>query len=50
MTLSSKDEEESQTHPHLCPFDLPLVPIPFPASPFTLQVMQDAREVHGRVL
>jgi hypothetical protein len=40
----------ARTHPHLRTLDLPLVPIPLPAPPFALQVMQHARQVHRRVL
>jgi hypothetical protein len=35
-----------ETYSHLCPFNLPLVPIAFPSTPFALEIVEHIREVH----
>lgn len=39
----------STTHPHLGPLDLPLIAVPLPAAPLSLEEMEDARERHPGV-
>ena len=37
-------------YPHLSSLNLPFIPVTFPASPLALKVVQNACQVHGRIL